>query len=212
MLKVIGINGSPRKGWNTDLMLQSALKGAKDAGASVKYYQLADLKVKTCTSCLVCKQKKGYTGICTVKDDLTNILKEIKTADALVMGTPIYYGWPSALLHDALERIWFSNSAYTQKRTQFPGVLKTLMIYTMNQNETSAQMYKPLFQQIKMFNERIFKGPCTSLCAFDTKQVKDYSKYNMQMFDPEKKKLSHEKQFPIDLQKAYECGYNLIKG
>ena len=40
MTKAIAINGSPRKGWNTDMLLQQALKGAADAGADTELIQL----------------------------------------------------------------------------------------------------------------------------------------------------------------------------
>ena len=55
--KIIGFNGSPRKGFNTDIMVQKCLEGAKSAGAEVKLYQISDLKnIKACESCLQCKR------------------------------------------------------------------------------------------------------------------------------------------------------------
>ena len=55
--KVIGFNGSPRKGFNTDIKVQKCLEGAKSAGANTKLYQISALKnIKPCQSCLQCKR------------------------------------------------------------------------------------------------------------------------------------------------------------
>ena len=56
-MKTIIINGGPRKNWNTAQLLQSALKGAQDAGAETAYYDLYDISYSGCRSCLVCKKK-----------------------------------------------------------------------------------------------------------------------------------------------------------
>ncbi len=56
-MKTIIINGGPRKNWNTAQLLQSALKGAREAGAETKYYDLYDIDYSGCRSCLACKKK-----------------------------------------------------------------------------------------------------------------------------------------------------------
>ena len=211
MLKVIGFNGSPRKGWNTDMMVQKALEGARDAGAQTKLIQLNDLHIKSCQSCLVCKREPKNAGTCVIKDDLTPILKEIKTADALIFGTPIYFGWPSSIMHTALERIWFSNSRYTKEATAWPRHTNTAMIYTMNCTPDKVQiMFPKLFDQIKLFNERYLRGKCHTLCAYNTVQVKDYSKYDIKMYDIAEKLRHRKEDFPLDLEKAYQLGRSLV--
>lgn len=57
MVKVLAINGSPRKNWNTDTLLQKALAGAKSVGAQTDAVHLYDLNFKGCTSCFACKRK-----------------------------------------------------------------------------------------------------------------------------------------------------------
>ena len=56
-MKTIILNGSPRKDWNTALLLKSAQKGAKSAGAETEYIELFDLSYTGCRSCLACKRK-----------------------------------------------------------------------------------------------------------------------------------------------------------
>ena len=92
--KVIGFNGSPRKGWNTYQLVQSALEGARSAGAETKFYQLYDLKIRGCQGCMLCKKDEKHAGKCVIKDDLTPILKEIQEADAVIFGSPIYFHYP----------------------------------------------------------------------------------------------------------------------
>ena len=84
-MKVIAVNGSPRKKWNTATLLEKVLEGAASQGAETKLTHLYDLRFKGCTSCFACKTKGGKSyGTCAVRDDLTPLYAEIKEADALV--------------------------------------------------------------------------------------------------------------------------------
>ena len=211
--KVIGFNGSPRRDWNTYQMVKKALEGAKDAGAQTKFYNIQDLKnLKPCRSCLTCQKGPKYSGRCTIKDDLTPILEEIKTADALIFGTPIYFSYPASLFHSAIERMWFSNFTYTKAGTSFPRKTKTLFIYTMNVNEKWAKEvhYDYIFNNNANVSSRIFRGESKFICAYNTQQVKDYSKYALTMFNAEEKYKHHKEQFPKDLENAYNCGRELV--
>ena len=87
IMKVIAINGSPRKNWNTAIMLQSALEGAKSGGAETELINLYDYEYKGCVSCFSCKRKGSKTdGLCAYKDALTPILEKCKEADAVIHG------------------------------------------------------------------------------------------------------------------------------
>ena len=89
-MKVIGINGSPRKTWNTATLIQDALDGAAEAGADTELVHLYDLVYRGCTSCFACKTIGGkHYGHCAMKDDLTRVLRCVEEeAGALIMGTP----------------------------------------------------------------------------------------------------------------------------
>ena len=80
-MKAIAVNGSPRKGWNTDLLLQEALKGAADAGAQTELIQLSDLTFSGCRSCFACKRAGAETGRCMWKDDLQPVLDKLLSAN-----------------------------------------------------------------------------------------------------------------------------------
>ena len=91
MKKIVAVNCSPRRGWNTDLMVRAAAKGAEGAGAEVKIFDLSLLEQYTgCVSCFGCKLAPNE-GRCVCLDDLHPILEAIRGADGLILGTPIYY-------------------------------------------------------------------------------------------------------------------------
>ena len=85
-MKAIAINGSPRKNWNTDMLLQQALKGAADAGAETEMIQLSELTFSGCRSCFACKINGAETGRCMWKDYLLPVFEKILSADVVFMG------------------------------------------------------------------------------------------------------------------------------
>ncbi|HKM41434.1 MAG TPA: flavodoxin family protein [Methanocorpusculum sp.] len=86
MINLIAINGSPRKGGNTETVLDAFLKGAEDAGASVKKRRLVEILHKNCRGCNECHK----TGVCVIRDNLTPVFEDILSADILVLASPIY--------------------------------------------------------------------------------------------------------------------------
>lgn len=211
--KVIGINGSPRREWNTYLMVRKCLDGAKCAGAKVKLYQISDFKnVKPCNSCFICKLKnREYEGKCAIKDDLEPLLNEIKEADALVVGSPIYWGNISSAVHPFLERLLSSNYSYNKDRKSvFGKKIKTGLLFTMNVDQnTSQKIYQPMFDHFRMLMAFIF-GDCEVLTAYNTLQFDDYSKYDANSFDVNKKHKDRKESFPKELKEAYELGKRLV--
>ncbi|MDR2505135.1 MAG: flavodoxin family protein, partial [Oscillospiraceae bacterium] len=88
-MSIIGINGSPRKGWNTHLLVEKALEGARSKGAETELINLYDLSFQGCISCFECKRKGGHSeGRCAVRDALRPILERIAACDGLILGSP----------------------------------------------------------------------------------------------------------------------------
>ena len=86
-MKTIILNGSPRKSWNTAMMLREAQKGAESVGAETEYIDLYDLDYVGCRSCMACKRKGAQRCKCFWKDDLSPVIDRIFEADALISGT-----------------------------------------------------------------------------------------------------------------------------
>lgn len=215
-MTVFGINGSPRKDWNTATLLRKALEGAASLGADTELVHLYDLSFKGCISCFACKMIEGPNyGKCAVKDDLQPLLESIRDkADLIILGSPVYFGSMTGEMRSFLERLLFPYLAYTQPPTSlFPRKIKTGVIYTMNLNEemSAAYGYKAMFASAEMALGMIF-GKSETFCCYDTYQFPDYSKVVMGLFDPEKKAARRKDVFPEDCRKAFEFGCRLVSG
>jgi multimeric flavodoxin WrbA len=209
MVKLIAINGSPRKKWNTAMMLEKAIEGAASQGAETRLVHLYDLAFKGCISCFACKTKDGESyGRCAVKDGLTPVYAEIKEADAIILGSPIYLGDVTGQLRSFMERLLYPYLVYADPlQTLFPRKIRTGLIYTMNAPEEVARGlgYDRLFSANEGYMLRVF-GHAESIMSYDTYQFRDYSKVVADLFDPGKKKKRRDEVFPQDCRRAYDMG------
>lgn len=215
-MKVMAFNGSPRKKkWNTVTLLEKALQGAMAAGAETELVQLYDMNFSGCISCFSCKKlSRKEDGVCALKDDLTTVLSRIKKADALIIGTPVYYGTESAATRSFLERLFFPCSKYTKNmQSLFPRRIKTALIYTMNVTEEKlVEMgYDRHFSMTKSMLER-YLGSCELLLSTDTLQYSNYDKFEAEMFDKMEKHKRHAEVFPEDCKRAFELGIRMTSG
>lgn len=213
-MRLIAFNGSPRKKGNTAALLEHACKGAKSEGAQVELIHLYDLDYKGCISCFACKRIGGKSyGHCAQNDDLTPIFKKIEAADAILVGSPIYYAITTGETRCFLERLMYQYSVYDKERsTLFGKKIRTGFIYTAGAKE---EMVKEMgfdrnAQATEMAMARIF-GSCESMFVTDTLQFDDYAKYVSTLFDPAAKKKHRDEQFPLDCEKAYELGARLVR-
>ena len=104
VVKVLGFVGSPRKEGNTDLLVQEALKGAKDAGAETSIYYLHDYNISDCRECMGCRQPGAER--CVVKDDMQQFYPLIRQADVYIFGTPFWFGYMPGQAKSFLDR-WY---------------------------------------------------------------------------------------------------------
>ena len=208
-MKVIAISGSPRKKWNTAMMLEKAIEGAASQGAETLLIHLYELEFKGCISCFACKTRGSNSyAQCAVRDDLTPVYAKIKEADAVILGSPIYFGDVTGQMRSFMERLLFPYLVYSDPRqTLFPRKIRTGLIYTMNLTEQMAQDlgYNRLFSTIEGYMQFIF-GHSESIMSYDTYQFKDYSKIVADGLDAEQKKKRRQDVFPQDCRKAYDMG------
>ena len=208
-MKIYAVNGSPRKNWNTAALLDEALAGAASLGAQTERIDLYDLDYKGCSSCFSCKRKGGSSyGKCAMRDGLTPLLSEIEEADAVIFGSPIYFGNVTAGMRGFLERLLFAHHTYDKEGTSlFPKQIKTAFIYTMNVTDEEMVKYGYLLN-LKGMDSAISHhlGPLKVLYSNDTFQFDDYSKYVSPIFDPAHKAEVRSAEFPIDLARAHDLG------
>ncbi|HUJ70461.1 MAG TPA: flavodoxin family protein [Syntrophorhabdales bacterium] len=210
-MKVIGVNGGPRKKWNTATLLSKALEGAASQGAGTETVHLYDLNFKGCISCFACKTIGGKSyGKCAVKDDLTAVLDKVEGIDAMILASPIYFGTVTGEMRSFMERLLFPYLAYTNPpATLFPRRINTGFIYTMNAPEERIGQHGG--QHIGL-NEMMLKmvfGTAESLMSFETYQFDDYSKVVSGLFDVEQRAKRRKEVFPVDCDQAFEMGARL---
>ncbi len=148
-----------------------------------------------------------------LKDDLTPILEKLKTVDAIVFGSPIYYMNITARMGAFLERFLFSNSIYSfEIPTVYPKKIKSGFIYTMGATEKQFDEIG-IEAGLKPYQNTIMRtlgNPLELLYSYDAYQFTDYEKYESSMFSEKEKAKHKDKQFPIDCEKAFNMGVALV--
>ena len=210
--KVVAINASPRLNWNTDMLVQEAAKGAEEAGAAVEKFNMYRLEKFTgCISCFGCKMPKNL-GKCVCKDGLAPVLEAIRQADALIIGTPNYLGDISAACRALYERLIFQAITY-RKDDMFCSERKIPVLFIMTSNIPQEDYAKygvaPTIVHYKATLDSVI-GPTEVFICGDTLQVKDYGAFNWDLFDPKAKQERRDKQFPLDKEKVFQLGKQLI--
>ena len=218
-MKVFLINGSPRKNMNTAQLINSAKRGAESEGAETELIHLYDYCYKGCGNCFACKKVGNQTqGLCDYNDELRPILEKLTTANSIIIGAPIYFGYANAQTRAFIERLIFPIHSYLvdnwtgEKIKILKKVIPTGLIFSMNNSEwkvrnmsqyTSMLINGHILEQEFGYNEMIY--------AFDTCQFNDYSQYEANIFDESDKLKHHEEQFPKDLKQAFELGRHMVQ-
>lgn len=217
MKKVVIINAGPRKNNNTAKMLKEAQRGAESAGAQTEYVNLYDINYKGCVSCFACKRKGSTTNcVCAIRDELRPVLEKCIEADAIIMGSPVYFSYPTGEFRSFIERLLFPVHTYLVDREKGglkslrPKVIHTGVIFTMNCPGEWVEKYNyPTILNDNVKSLEHVLGYSEVICAYDTYQFSDYSKYDVDLFDEKHKAEVREKQFPKDMQNAYDLGKRL---
>lgn len=133
-MKAVGFIGSPRKGGNTEILVNEILSGAAEKGAHTSAYSLNDQNIKGCQACLHCKEHPG----CVLKDDMQKLYDEIMKADAVIIGSPIYMWQMSGQTKIFIDRLLpFMNPEYSLKK----GRGKDLVLaFTQGQSDSASFM------------------------------------------------------------------------
>jgi multimeric flavodoxin WrbA len=141
MKKVIGFVGSPRKGGNTDILVRQVLAGAAREGDETKIFYLEDLEYQGCQGCRYCKLYQE----CRVADDMTLLYQELRTADGIVLGTPVYFGQMSGQTKLFLDR-WYAllNPDFSSR---LPEGKK--MVLVVAQGDADPKMFEPMVTHLE---------------------------------------------------------------
>jgi multimeric flavodoxin WrbA len=153
-MKVLGIMGSPRVGGNSDILLDQALAGAKEAGAEVEKIILDRKNISGCKDCKKCNE----AGICVIKDDMIEIHKKILEADAIIHSVPVYFFSMTAQMKAYLDR-WcvFFDEKWLWQKIYYPkmrgkriGLITVCGAADVHMADPIVNCFKPTVEMSKM--------------------------------------------------------------
>jgi multimeric flavodoxin WrbA len=188
-MNVLGINGSPRIGGNTDILLDKVLEGAKTKGAKTEKVILNTIKFSPCQEC----ENIRDDGTCIVEDDMQPVYKKIEQADVIILASPIFFGSLSAqtkMMIDRFQCAW--RAKYILKKDIFRRRCKGAFI------SIEASDRKDFFDNAKSIVRNFFATVNAD--------------YKAELFcsgiDEKGKILKH----PDILEKAFELGKKIVNG
>ena len=101
-MKILALIGSPRKGGNTDILVDRILEGSKSRGHTGEKLYLYKYRISPCVDCRNCK-KGNY--LCPIKDGMQNIYSKMVAADLIIFGTPNYWYGPTGVMKLLVDRM-----------------------------------------------------------------------------------------------------------
>jgi len=190
-MKVLALNGSPRKGGNTETLLNEAIRGARELGGEVTVYTLNELDIGPCQHCGGCDD----TGRCIIPDDMQAVYNDIRAADRIMLASPIYFFGLSAqakILIDRCQAFWAEK--YVHKKPVPPGAFGRkgllLLVGGMKLNEK---------------NKGFECAEVTASAFFRTINVQEHVTLSYDSVDEKGAIAKH----PTALKEAYEAGRKL---
>lgn len=192
-MKVIAFLGSPREGGNTELLLTEAVRGVEESGFKVHIFNLNQMNIMPCQNCGGCEE----TGACVYEDDMALIYDAVRTADRIVLASPVFFFSVSAQLKVMIDRCQaFWCEKYLLKKTIPEGPFKR----------------KGLLLLVAGMKEKIGASgiECTERVAkafFRTISVSEHKTLGYTGVDKKGEILNH----PTALKEAYETGKELVR-
>ena len=143
-MKIVGIEGSPRKDGNTEKLVKKILAGADEAGGKTEFLKLADLTINYCLGCGSCRA----TGECVVKDDMDRLVDAIQQSDVIVLGSPIYVWQVSGNTKVFMDRLCRLLTPNYESRLNGP----KRIAFAYTQGNPDGELFKPYLD----FQEKVY--------------------------------------------------------
>ncbi len=150
-MKVLGIVCSPRKQGNTEIMMETALTGARSLGAETELWTAVGKDLKPCDGCDICTRERVA---CHINDDMPELYGKIVAADGLIFGSPSYFGFATAQAKIVMDRLYslYNQSALVDK------VAGVLSVASSSGNEQVRAEFTSIIQHCHMFPADHAKG------------------------------------------------------
>jgi multimeric flavodoxin WrbA len=163
-VQILALLGSPRKGGNTELLVDELLAAAEANGHKSDKVRLAELSIGPCRDCRACKRREDHS--CVVDDDMTGLYAELERADVIVFGTPIYWYGPSAQMKPMIDRLRAFSG--TEKLRGTTGVLVLPSQEGPSCCGPTVDMFAMIFRFLEMRD-----GGAVLATAYDKGEVRD---------------------------------------
>ncbi|MCX8027228.1 MAG: flavodoxin family protein [Thermodesulfovibrionales bacterium] len=149
-MNVVCLFGSPRKKGNSAWMAQQLLQRLNHKkGVKIKQYYLAKMKYSGCIACYACKTKRQD---CALKDDLTQVLNDVKECDVLIMASPTYYGEVSSQLKAFIDRTFsFLKPDYVSNPESSRLKSGKKLVFIIAQGHPDEEFFKDIFPRYDFF-------------------------------------------------------------
>lgn len=169
--KVIALAGSPRKRGNTGLLLEAAVKGAREAGGEVDVVYTNSLKIRPCQGCNSCAKLAG----CIYQDDMTGLIEAFKAADAFIVSSPVYFGSVSAqlkLVIDRCQSLWMQRQKTLQQQGgSLVGKKPGLFLATSGHPNHKGTRFNSSLEVVKIFGYAVDMRLVGTVFAADTDRI-----------------------------------------
>jgi len=189
-MKVLGLFGSPRRGGNTDLLLEEMLKGVQKHGAMVEKIFLSDWDISGCRECRRCE----IHGNCVIQDQMQKLYPKLLQAHYVILASPIFFYGVTAQAKRMIDRcqvLWARK--YILKKTSV--------------QEESARRKGWFISVAGSRGEKVFQGAIlTARYFFDALSVEYAGELTFARIDSKGAIKKH----PGALKEAFEAGQRLV--
>jgi multimeric flavodoxin WrbA len=189
-MKIIAFLGSPRKDGNTELLLKGAIRGIEESGLNVHVFNLNLMNIMPCQNCGGCDD----TGICINEDEMVRIYDAIRTADRIILASPIFFFALSAqskMMVDRCQAFWCEKYLLKKPIPEGPYGRKGLLLLVGGQKKEIG----------------IQCAEASAKAFFRTISVPEHKTLGYLGVDTKGAILRH----PTALKEAYDAGKELIK-
>ncbi len=192
-MKVIAFFGSPREGGNSELLLKEAIRGIEESGFNVQIFSLNQMNIMPCQNCGGCEE----TGTCVYDDDMSQVYDAIRTADRIILASPIFFFSVSAqakIMIDRCQAFWCEKYLLKKAIPEGPYKRKGLLLLVAGMKE-------------KIGAAGIECAEKTAKAFFRTVSVPEHKTLGYTGVDAKGDITKH----PTALKEAYEAGRDLVR-
>ena len=139
-MRIAAFVGSPRSTGSTDALVREVLRGAADAGAETGIFHLGEAGINGCRACMDCRE----AGVCSQNDGMTALYGELRRADAVVLGTPVYFYYMTAQMKAFTDRLFATiGDSFERRFGERDGVL------VVTQGAEGPEVFTPQIESMK---------------------------------------------------------------